>query len=182
MLFSFQIDFDNRKRGDTGNDCLLSTDGTDYPLAMSYMKEFYSHKFKKCGLRYEIGLNILTGDICWWLGPFEPGIWNDIKIFKECLQKELEPGERVQADQGYVGGYPDSVFCPPFEAPDRREMTAIVRLRHETCNRRFKRWNILKAAYRHDLMDHNAVFGAIACLTQLSFHNGEPLFPVEYED
>merc|ERR1712176_207418 len=48
------IDFDNRYKGDTGNDCLLSVDGTDLILAMSYMKELWSYKFKHCGLRYEV--------------------------------------------------------------------------------------------------------------------------------
>jgi hypothetical protein len=43
---------------------LLSVDGTDYRIAMNYRKDFYSYKFKACGYRYEIGLNIITGDIC----------------------------------------------------------------------------------------------------------------------
>jgi len=149
---------------------------------MTYTKDFYSHKFKKCGLRYEVGLNIITGDICWWYGPFEPGIWNDGKIYNEALADDLLHWERVEADMGYRGAATRNVNCPPYEVPSRREMTANVRMRHETCNRRFKRWNILKAAYRHDICDHQAVFGAVACLTQISFENGEPLFPVEYED
>jgi hypothetical protein len=35
---------------------------------------------------------------------------------------------------------------------------------------------ILKAAYHQGMMDHQAVFGTIACLTQLSFENKEHLF------
>jgi hypothetical protein len=61
-------------------------------------------------------------------------------------------------------------------------MTARVRLRHETCNKRFKHCNILRVAYHHDILDHQAVFGAIACLTQLSFENEEPLLPGTCED
>ena len=35
--------------------------------------------------------------------------------------------------------------------------------------------------YRHDIRDHQAVFGALVTLTQLAIENGEPLFHVEYD-
>ncbi len=69
-----QIRFEDRKKGVIGNDCLLSVDGTDFLVAMGWSKSFYSYKFKKSGLRYEAGLCIKTGDICWWSGPYVPGI------------------------------------------------------------------------------------------------------------
>ena len=170
--------FENRKIRDTLNDCLLSIDGTDFQIAMSYCKSFWSYKFKKSGLRYEVGLNIRTGDICWLFGPFPPGDYNDLSIFNMALRGDLVQGEHVESDKGYRGAAPESVNCSSYEVPDRREMSARVRLRHETVNKRFKNWNILKAVYHHDILDHQAVFGAIACLTQLSFEHGEPLFPV----
>ncbi len=39
--------------------------------------------------RYKIALCIKTGDICWWAGPYLPGIWNDNMIFKHGLAKNL---------------------------------------------------------------------------------------------
>ena len=160
----------------------MSVDGTDFLMAMSYVKSFYTYKFKKMGLRYKVGLNIKTGHICWWHGPLPPGDMNDDMIFNDALTSWLEHGERVEADLGYKASAPTHVNCPTIEVPSRAGMTARVRLRHETCNKRFKNWNILKVAYRHDILDHQAVFGAIACLTQLAFESGEPLFPVTYED
>ncbi len=74
FFFLLKIWFGNRKRGDVGNDCLLSVDGTDFHVAKSYEKPFYSHKFKKSGFRYEVALCMTTGDICWWAGPYLPGI------------------------------------------------------------------------------------------------------------
>jgi hypothetical protein len=44
-----QILFENRKAGDVGNNCLLSVDGTDFRVAKSYEKPYYSYKFKKLG-------------------------------------------------------------------------------------------------------------------------------------
>ena len=158
----------------------MSVDGTDFRIAMPYVKEYYSYKFKKCGLRYEVGINIQTGDICWWYGPFEPGEWNDEMIFKSCLEGSLEPGERVETDKGYRGCARTTVNCPPYEIPSRRKMCAQVRSRHETCNARFKSWNILVAAFRHGIYDHQLVFGAVVCMTQLSIENGEPLYQVGY--
>ena len=176
--------FDNRKKGDTRNDCLLSNDGVDLRLAKKWTKKFHSFKFKKCGLRYEVGLNIKTGDICWWNGPFEPGTYNDNTVFQKGLLGWLEDGKRVETDMGYIGSEPMFVKYPGTvnEHFDKKAMQQRVRSRQETVNKRLKQWNILKAAYRHNLMDHQDVFAAIAVLTQLSIENRERLFDVEYED
>ena len=91
---------------------MLSVDGTDFRIAMGYSKPFWSYKFKKSGLRYEVGLCIKTGDICWWSGPYAPGKWNDLSIFRDGLQMMLEPGERCETDRGYQGSAPTHVKCP----------------------------------------------------------------------
>ena len=91
---------------------MLSVDGTDFRLAMGYSKPFYSHKFKKSWVRYEVGLCIKTGDICWWNGPYEPGIWKDEMIFKDGLVSLLEYGERCETDGGYRGSAPGMLNVP----------------------------------------------------------------------
>ncbi len=40
FFFLHKIWFENRKRGDVGNDCLLSIDGTGFCVAKSYEKHF----------------------------------------------------------------------------------------------------------------------------------------------
>jgi len=171
--------------GDVRNDCLLSVDGTDFRLAMGWSKPFYSFKFKRSGYRYEVGLCIKTGNICWWNGPYEPGEWNDEMIFKDALAKHLEVGERVETDRGYRGSAPGKVKCPDglLEDPNpaAKEMAQRVRCRQETVNERFKNWGILNTPYRHNIFKHQTVFGAIVCLTQLSLR-ANPLFQVEYND
>ncbi len=72
---------------------MLSVDSTDLMIAMGYCKCFWSYKFKKSGVRYEVGLCIKTGDIYWWNGPYEPGVWNDGMIFADSLKSHLELGE-----------------------------------------------------------------------------------------
>ena len=105
-------------------------------------------------------------------------------IFGDALVSELEEGERVEADDGYVGEAPAKVKCPKsFVNPVENEgMQSRVRSRHETVNKRFKQWGILNQIYRHNLDNHAYVFRAVVVLTQLSMENGEPLFPVRYKD
>lgn len=178
-----QIVWENRLKGDTGNDCMTSVDCTDFRIPQ-YGRDFYSYKFNKSGLRYEVALCIKTGDIVWVNGPFAPGLYNDWQIFQEALQSHLGECERVEADDGYVGGAPQHVKCPKsFANPkETEEMQKRVRARHETVNKRFKQWGILEQQFRNDLSKHSDVFHAIAVITQLSIENGEPLFSVDYND
>ena len=157
----------------------MSIDGTDFEIA-EHGRAFYGHKFKRSGLRYEVGVCILGGDIVWINGPYECGLWPDIKIFRDALISELDEGERVEADDGYVGEAPQFVKCPKsFTNPTFMEKTQkFIRSRHETVNKRFKQFKVLKNRYRHEIVDHAEVFRACVVLTQLSINKGEPLFDV----
>lgn len=67
---------------DTGNQALVTVDGTDMPCEMLFDKRFYSHKFNGNGVRYEVGVCIATGDIVWISGPFRCGV-NDLTGSRE---------------------------------------------------------------------------------------------------
>ena len=118
---------------------MLTVDGTDYE-GPELGRTFYSHKFKRSALRYEIALSILTGDICWINGPYEAGSWSDIKIFRDSLMSHLEKGERVEEDDGYVGENPQWVKCPRrFANKETTEyMQQRCRNRQETVNKQLK--------------------------------------------
>ena len=96
----------------------------------------------------------------------------------------LEHGERVEADDGYIGEAPQFVKCPAsfVNSPDTQQMKLIVRRQQETVNKRFKMWGSLKQVYRHKIEEHGELFRAICVITQLTIINGEPLFTVGYED
>ena len=162
----------------------MSVNGTDFRIRQGYGRDFFSHKFKGPGLRYEVGICILTGHIVWINGPYECGMWNDILIFRDSLLTFLGPTERVEADDGYVGESPRYVKCPAsFTNPiETLAMQSRVRQRHETANKRFKQWACLLNRFRHDIGKHGDIFRAVAVVTQLAIQNGEPLFEVEYED
>lgn len=61
-------------------------------------------------------------------------------------------------------------------------MQSIVCRCHETINRRFKQFGVLKKVYRHDIRDHGKMFRSVAVVIQLCIQNGEPLFDVDYTD
>ena len=186
-----QIDWEKRKKGDIGNDCLVSVDCTDcpieepHPFETNWSKRWYSHKFKGAALRYEVAISIVGGDVVWVNGPFPPGLFNDVDIFKQGLATFLERNERVEADGGYVGADPTYVkskygLTHSFSGRDKR---SEVRARHETVNSRFKFWNSLSTKSRHSILKHGSIFRAVACITQIAFESGEGLFAIDdYSD
>ena len=183
-----QINFESRLVDDALNDCTMSIDGTDFRIQQKGVHEkgnaWGSHKYAgKSAVRYELGIDIFKGNLVWVQGPYPAGAWPDIKIFMDCLAGHLLPGERVEADNGYVG-HPDKIKCPNNPGNPKRNlgMQAATRSRHETFNGRLKNWGILERTYRHDVRVHGIVFTACAVITQLCVANGEPLFEVEYGD
>ena len=126
----------------------------------------------------------MTGELVWINGPYEPGIWNDLVVFRNALKTELDLGERVEADDGYRGESPECVKCPASIGSHQEceKAAAFVRRRQETINNRFKQWAILKQVYRGDITKHGNVFRTCAVVTQLAIENGEPLFQVDYQD
>ena len=137
---------------DKGNDCLISVDGTDLQIP-EHGQTFYSHKFKKSGLHYEVALCILTGSIVWINGPYECGVWPDISIFRNSLKTHLAPNERVEADDGYVGEHPQCCKCPAsFTNLEETEyMRQYVHNRQESINNCFKFWGCLEQKFQHEI-------------------------------
>lgn len=132
-------------------------------------------------MKYEICVGIYSGDITWVNGPFPCSVHN-IEMFRSSLMSHLDRLERVEADDGYIGEAPLKVKCPKSSVnpEETLAMQAKVRMRHETVNKRFKQWAILKQVFRHPLVKHGSVFRAIAVMTQLAIEDGEKLFDVEY--
>ena len=94
------------------------------------------------------------------------------------LKHQLQPGEKVIADQGQRGE-PDHIVTP---SGDDDDVAKAVRGRHETVNRRFKQWGILHRVLRHQVAKHQDCFFAVAVITEVDIENGGSLFGVSYED
>jgi len=133
-------------------------------------------------LRYKLGVDILAGNLVWIQGPYPASKYTDIKIFNKVLRNFFEPGEGVEADEGYRG-HPNKIKCPGNDTnpAENRGMQGRARARHETLNGQLKNWGILSQVFCHHITMHGDVFRACAVVTQLTIENGEPLFEVECE-
>ena len=184
LMFFWQIIWENRLVDDVGNKCKITVDGVDC-IVEQRGKVWYSQKFKRGGLRYELGICIRTGDLVWIHGPFPPGDWNDLMIFWHALKHQLHPGECVEADDGYKAEDPEVVRAPAgvraMEDMRWHMKRSKARRRHETINQRIKQYSVLTDRFRNDINKHLACFRACAILTQLSFDFGKRA-PFEVND
>jgi len=177
-----QIKLSNRFREDRGRTCKLSVDGTNCEIQepMPFSRIWYSHKFKSAGLRYEVGVCIQTGDICWINGPFKCGRWSDLSIFRRNLKGLLLPGEMVECDGGYRGD-PACQHKHIIMNPSDSRAKSAARARHETVNGDIKSFGCLRQVWRHDRHLHKYAFASCAVLTQLSYNlGGGPKYQINY--
>jgi hypothetical protein len=156
-------------------------DGVDCPIyePQNFDPKWWSHKFNGPALRYELGINILSSDLCWLNGPFIPGPNNDWLIFRDGgLMDNLNCGETVVAD---------SVYHWPAETPNGlnnnlQRLQSLARSRHENFNKRIKAWKCLSHPWRHKRSLHSLAFRAVAIINHLETKYARPLFPVDYDD
>ena len=161
-FLNLQINWDERYVDDEGNDCLVSVDCTDCKVGVKFNKSWFSYKFKKAGVRYEIALCIKTGHIVWINGPYPCGDYNDLTIFRLALIHELDENERVECDDGYLGEAPEFCKVPKtqrfYDTKEKLIISQRARSRQETVNKRLKQFNCLKGTFRHDVEYHQTFF------------------------
>ena len=160
---------------DSGWDCLVNYNNLDCLTTKQgnklAKKSFYSHKFKSAALRYGIATCIATGDMVHIDGPHPPGDWADVTCFRKYLKPRLDPGERVEADDGYIGEDPVTVVIASglrfIESKEKKDVRAVLRLRHETVNERVKEFKVLTDRFRQ----HFKTRGLFSCMrcAHLSF-------------
>jgi hypothetical protein len=176
----------DRFKHDTGNQALVTIDGTDMRCELRFDKRFYSHKFKRNAVRYEVGVCIASGDIVWISGPFRCDV-NDLTVSREggLLGGGLKRGEMAEADRGYVGEKWYLKTPTGFHTRTQGEegMKLQAAARHETVNGRLKIFKVLETSFRNDLVFHSSCFRAVAVITQLNFSLGQmPPYQVKYQD
>ena len=160
--------------------CSISVDGTDFKVQEPYPfnRKWKSHKYSGAALKYEVAISVFSGDIVWIYGPHRGGK-HDLTIFHECLMGMLEEGEMVEADAGYMGEADFIRMKLDYTTKEDLMEKEQIRARHETCNRRFKVWSILKNEYHHQICKHEWVFRVIAMFAQMAINNRDCLFGCE---
>lgn len=159
-----------------GSNVFTSLDGTDFEILepTPWDPKWYSHKFKGPGLRYEVGLNIITGDLVQVYGGFPCGAYPDLKIARLNYLNEIMPGELTLADDGYR----DPNFVYPHKYQNTQFHQKKIMQRHETVNHRLKEFQVLGSRFRHDKYKHSVYFYAVANIVQIKIDSGEKLYDV----
>ena len=138
---------------------MIDVDGKDVPFQQMKLphptqatqkklnKSLNSRKYNCPALRYEVGTCLLSNDIVWIAGPYFPGDWNDILIFRQESMENLEENERVEADDGYLGEDQEKCRCAGSPGnignEERQAMSRQVQGRIEIFNKNFTHWKCL---------------------------------------
>lgn len=176
-LTKCQIRHERRFEGaQLGTNVFTSLDGVDFEILEQspWDKKWFSQKFGGPGLRYEIGLCIITGNIVWAYGGFPCGETPDINLARSYYVTEIEDGELTLADDGYK----DPRFIYPAKYPETQNDQKRIMKRHETVNHRVKVFQVLGSRFRHHPDKHPQCFYAVVNIVQIVIDGGDKLYDV----
>ena len=167
---------------------IMSVDGTHCWIAepghphFSQDSEYYSHKFNKAGINYELGIALATGKLIWMNGPFRAGR-NDLNVFtQEGLEERLRIlGKKSLGDGGYAGHH-ETVSSPnAHDSYQVKRFKSRGLKRQEDFNGMTKVFNILKHRFRHPLHKFPVAFEAVCVICQYKIESDEPLYDILVE-
>lgn len=138
---------------------------------------YYSHKFKKAALAYEIALSVFQNRVVSINGPF-PAATNDATMFKGGLRDKIPPNRLAIVDNGYKGTDVKASKPNPLDSKELRKFKSRARSRQECFNSRIKTFKCLKDEFRHGESKHKICFEAVVVICQYQLEHGSPLFDV----
>ena len=130
---------------------------------------YYSHKINDAGVRYDVALNIATGDIVYWGGGYPAGKYNDLQQAQMGILPLLPAGEKILADKGYND---KKYFIYPIDLRGDNSLIKKITGRHENVNARLKCWGFLRQRFRHGIAMHNRLFSAAIEIDQFKLKHG----------
>ena len=138
---------------------------------------YYSHKYNKAGLDYELGISLVDNRLLWIAGPFPAGT-NDITVFREGgLLDELK--RRKQSAIGDKGSNGEPKYVSTFNAHDNagvRLFKSRALKRHENFNSLLKQNQILETRFHHSQTRFETAFEACCVLAQYRIQGEIPLY------
>jgi hypothetical protein len=113
-------------------------------------------------LRYKLGINIWSCDLCWINSPFTLGLNNDWNIFQDCgLMDSLNPGETVLVDAAV---YPWPAETPNGLNNNLQQRQSLARAWYENFNKIIKAWKCLCHPWHHKRPLHSLAFRAMVII------------------
>jgi hypothetical protein len=174
---------------DVNDEWVMTVDGThcwiqepEHPT-WSRDTSFFSHKYNKAGIGYELGIHLWKSQLIWMNGPHKAGK-NNSWVFqnKGLLEKLRLLNKKAIGDLGYRG-HQDSVSVPnPYDSRSVKVFKSRACLRHETFNGMIKEFECMKGRFRHSTTKFTIAFEAVCVLCQYKLECHRPLFDVFIED
>ena len=144
---------------------------------------YFSHKYNKAGMGYELGIHLWKSQLIWMNGPHKAGK-NDGWVLQNngLLEKLRQVNKKAIGDLGYRGSQ-DAVSVPnPYDSRPVKVFKSRACLRHETFNGIIKEFDCLKGRFRHSTTKFAVCFEAVCVLCQYKLEYDRPLFDVLVED
>ena len=172
-----------------GNVWIISVDGThcwiEEPKHREFSQDtaFYSHKFNKAGLNYELGILLWESRLVWMKGPTRAGS-NDVANFVNggLQEKLLLMNKKAIGDSGY-NGHQSTISTPNGSDPRNvAKFKSRALKRHEKFNGRAKSFDCLQGRFRHSVARFATCFEAVCVICQYQMENGKPLYNILIED
>jgi len=160
---------------------IITVDGTHCRInkrRTQPIAQWYSNKYIKAGLAYELAIAIHSNNLVWINGPF-PAVQNNLQIWRKegGLKGKIPANKRVIADKGYQGE-PQISRQNPNDTQEVKEFKKRARARHESFDGCIKKYKILEEQFCHGIAKHKAVFEAVCVIVQYQMENGHPMFDV----
>jgi hypothetical protein len=171
-----------------GSDCgwnALLAQGTTTSGVMLWSQDpkWYSHKFNKAGVIYELGISISQNILVWMNVPFKAGL-NDITIFtNEGLKEKLwATGKKGIGDGGY-SGHSQQISTPNLhDSKQVKKFKSRELKRQEKFNGMTKNFDCLSGRFRHSVDRFKNCFEAVCMICQYQIENNRPLYDVLIDD
>ena len=161
------IYWSDRSEDNSIGGCCCSVHGTDCPInePSPYSRAWNSRLINSAGLRYEIAVSVEKAKTVSVNGPWPTGTYNDLKIFRNGIRKNLLPDELVIEDRGYSDS---RCIQPPGNYHPRNRIYTKIRSRHEILNKRLKHFGVLNQRFRHKISFHGVCFRAVSNITVMA--------------
>lgn len=172
-----------------GNQWIISIDGThcwiEEPKHADFLQDttFYSQKFNKASLNYELGILLWESRLVWMKGPTRAGPNNIANFVNGGLRdKLLLMGKKAISDAGNTGH--QAALSTPNGAYLRNvaKFKSRALKRHEKFNGMIKTFDCLKGRFRHSVAQFGTCFEAACVICQYQMENGKPLYNILIED
>lgn len=139
--------------------------------------KYYSHKFKTAAVNYEIAIHLFESRVVHIRGP-TPASKPDITIFRQELLGKIPDGHLAIGDKGYLGESEKLMTPNSHDSAEVRKFKGRARARHETFNKKLKRFECIDKRFVHGEDEQAMCFEAVLVICQYDMEMGSPLFDI----